>query len=108
MVSFDIQNVIDDHFMEQMREKIEEIGKIRFVKYIHEMIWIAFVDNSHALAAVELGMIKVKELINKQRKNIEKVLQPPSMSETWLSIIPKLISSTYGSRSLDSWVQRVI
>ena len=60
-MSFDIQNVIDDHFMESLREKIEEIGKIRFVKYIHEMIWIAFMDHSHALAAVEGGLIKVRE-----------------------------------------------
>jgi hypothetical protein len=38
-VSFDIQNVIDDHFMTSMVEQLEAIGKIRFTKYINEMIW---------------------------------------------------------------------
>ena len=62
VVSFDIQNVIDDHFMEALRARIEEVGQIRFVKYIHEMIWIAFKDHSKALEAEQIGNITVNLL----------------------------------------------
>ena len=65
MVSFDIQNVIDDHFMQTLREELEEIGKIRFTKYINEMIWVAFMDHGKALEATTKGQIKVNADIRK-------------------------------------------
>jgi len=61
MVSFDVQNVIDDHFMAATVEFMEEKcgGKVRFAKFVNEMVWVAFVDHSKALAAAELGPINV-------------------------------------------------
>lgn len=54
-----IQEVMDDHFMQQLQERLKEIGELRFIKYIHEMIWVAFADYRVALEAVELGTIEV-------------------------------------------------
>lgn len=59
VVSFDIQNVIDDHFMQELNERMEEVGKVRFTKFINEMIWVAFMDHSKALQAEKLGVIQV-------------------------------------------------
>ena len=60
MVSFDIQNVTDDHFIKTLTEELtSQCGEIRFTKLIHEMIWVAFVNNEHALEAIKLGPLKV-------------------------------------------------
>ncbi len=58
-MSFDIQSVIDDHFMQSLVDRLEQIGKIRFTKYINEMIWVAFMDHSKALEAEKTGVIEV-------------------------------------------------
>lgn len=60
VVSFDIQNVIDDHFMQTLVDKLEEVGKVRFTKYINEMIWVAFMDHAHALEAEKLSTIQAR------------------------------------------------
>ncbi len=52
--------MIDDHFMTSLVERLEDIGKIRFTKYINEMIWVAFMDHSKALDAAELSVIQVR------------------------------------------------
>ena len=60
MANFDIQTVTDEHFMETLIQKIRtECGEIRFTKFIHEMIWIAFVLNEKALEAVKLSPMEV-------------------------------------------------
>lgn len=59
VVSFDLQNVIDDHFMDELHEELGKVGPIRFTKYINEMIWVAFMDHSHALDAEKLHQITV-------------------------------------------------
>ncbi len=59
MGSFDVQNVIDDHFMASLAEELQEFGKIRFTKYINDMIWVAFMDHSKALEAEKAGRIEV-------------------------------------------------
>ena len=60
MVSFDIQSVIDDHFLQALKEELtSRCGEIRFTKPIHEMIWISFSNNQDALEAVKLGPFKV-------------------------------------------------
>lgn len=60
IVSFDVQNVIDDHFMKELVERLEAVGKIRFTKFVNEMIWVAFMDHAKALDAVKLGAVQVR------------------------------------------------
>ena len=60
MVSFDIHSVTDDHFIKSLIEELtSQCGEIRFTKLIHEMIWVAFVNNETALEATKLGPLKV-------------------------------------------------
>ena len=60
MVSFDVLNVIDDHFMEELGSKVRSAyGEVRFMKFIHEMIWVAFVHNEQALEMAKGGPIQV-------------------------------------------------
>ncbi|XP_059090202.1 synaptojanin-1-like isoform X2 [Tigriopus californicus] len=59
VVSFDLQNVIDDHFMDELHEELGKVGPIRFTKYINEMIWVAFMNHSHALDAEKVHQISV-------------------------------------------------
>ena len=55
----DIKSVIDDRFMEALHEKVEGFGKIRFVKCINKMIWVAFMNHANALDVVNIGLVEV-------------------------------------------------
>ena len=60
MVSFDIQSVTDDHFIKTLTEELtSQCGEIKYTKLIHEMIWVCFVNNNHALEAINHGPLKV-------------------------------------------------
>ena len=62
--NFDVQNVIDDHFMASLKEMLEEkVGKIRFTKFFKDMIWVAFMDHSKALEAVKLETVEVGNIL---------------------------------------------
>ena len=61
MVSFDIQNVTDDHFIKTLTEELTtKCGEVRFTKLVHEMIWVCFVNNKDALEAAQQGPLKVE------------------------------------------------
>ena len=45
--------------MENLADKLNEIGKVRFIKYIHDTIWVAFMDHAKALDAVKVGSFEV-------------------------------------------------
>ncbi len=60
VVSFDIQSVVDEHFMQSLSERLGEVGKVRFTKCINEMIWVAFQDHGKAIEAEKLGSIQVR------------------------------------------------
>ena len=65
MVSFDIQSVTDDHFIKTLTEELtSQCGEIKYTKLIHEMIWVCFVNNNHALEAVKHGPLKVLMIIS--------------------------------------------
>jgi hypothetical protein len=55
----DVDQIVDDHFMESLRDKLSEIGELRFVKYIHELIWVAFSNYKLALDVVDMNSIEV-------------------------------------------------
>lgn len=58
--SFDVSSVVaDDHFMESLSAEVSKIGQIRFIKCIHELVWVAFMNHSKALEAVDVGKIQV-------------------------------------------------
>lgn len=46
--------------MQSLIDQLEEAGgKIRFTKYINDMIWVAFMDHAKALDAVKLGSVSI-------------------------------------------------
>uniref|UniRef100_A0A0K2U5M9 phosphoinositide 5-phosphatase n=1 Tax=Lepeophtheirus salmonis TaxID=72036 RepID=A0A0K2U5M9_LEPSM len=59
VVSLDIHSILDDHFMECLKESMNEIGPVRFLKFIHEMIWVGFMDHEKALVADRIGIVQV-------------------------------------------------
>merc|ERR550534_504381 len=59
-IGADLNEIFDEHFAESLKTKItEEFGDLRFIKFINEMIWVAFNNYKLALDAVEKGSIEV-------------------------------------------------
>ena len=60
VIGADLNEIVDDHFTESLKSKIiEELGELRFIKFINEMIWVAFNNYSNALEAAEKNSIEV-------------------------------------------------
>ena len=63
IIGADLNEIVDEHFTETLKEKItEEYGELRFVKFINEMIWVAFNNYKLALDAVLKGSIEVSTI----------------------------------------------
>lgn len=60
VIGADLNEIVDEHFMQTLKEKIHDnFGEVRFVKFINEMIWVAFNNYKLALEAAEKGSIEV-------------------------------------------------
>ena len=56
---------MDEHFLESLKSTLTEaFGELRFVKFINEMIWVAFNNYKLAIDAVLKGSIEVCFLVN--------------------------------------------
>ena len=55
-----LNEIVDEHFIESIKTKLtEEFGELRFVKFVNEMIWVAFSNYKMALDVVEKGSIEI-------------------------------------------------
>lgn len=60
VIGADLLDIVGDHFLGTLKELlIEAYGDIRFVKFMNEMIWVAFQDYKMALNAASQGSIEV-------------------------------------------------
>ena len=65
IIGADLNEIVDEHFTETLKTNItEEYGELRFVKFINEMIWVAFNNYKLAIDAVLKGSIEVCFLVN--------------------------------------------
>ena len=56
MIGADLNEIVDEHFTETLKTTItEEFGDLRFIKFINEMIWVAFNNYKLALDALLKG-----------------------------------------------------
>lgn len=60
VIGADLNEIVDEHFLETLKTQLAEVfGDIRFVKFINEMIWVAFQDYKMALNAASEAAIEI-------------------------------------------------
>ena len=69
VIGADLNEIVDEHFLQQLKEELSgQIGDLRFVKFVNEMIWAQFANYKNALEAE--NMKTIGKLV---KKSFEKV-----------------------------------
>ena len=60
VIGADLNEVVDEHFLETLKTKLtENFGELKFIKFINEMIWVAFNNYEKAIDASEQGSLEI-------------------------------------------------
>ena len=58
VIGADLNEIVDEHFLQQLKEELSgQIGDLRFVKFVNEMIWAQFANYKNALEAENMKTI---------------------------------------------------
>ena len=58
VIGADLNEIVDEHFLQQLKEELSgQIGDLRFVKFVNEMIWAQFANYKNALEAEKVKTI---------------------------------------------------
>ena len=61
VIGADLNEIVDEHFLQQLKEELSgQIGDLRFVKFVNEMIWAQFANYKNALEAENMKTIGKK------------------------------------------------
>ena len=58
VIGADLNEIVDEHFLQTLKDELtEQIGPLRFVKFVNEMVWAAFTNYKKALEAENMKNI---------------------------------------------------